>query len=51
MENLVQPCSFPIFNFCENRVEFFLYERSLFNVQLLTYYSGDWSTCYFRWVF
>ena len=26
--NFVQPCSFPIFNFSENRVEFFLCERS-----------------------
>ena len=26
--NIVQPCSFPIFNFSENQVEFFLSERS-----------------------
>ena len=26
--NLVQPCSFPIFNFSENRVEIFLSEQS-----------------------
>ena len=48
--NLVQLCSLSIFNFSENRVEFFLSERSQFNVQLLTNYSGHWFMRYFRWV-
>ena len=46
--NLVKPCSFPIFNFSKNRVEFLLSERSYFNVQLFTNNFGDWFMRNFR---
>ena len=39
-----------VFNFSQNLVEFFLSERSEFNVRLFTNNSGHWFMCNFRLV-
>ena len=39
--NFVQPCSFPIFNFSENRVEFFLCERSNVEEEFFVKITGE----------